>query len=174
MGSSLQYRWRQGRQEVMELASQKSGELHRRAFLGLPWLMATPLAQAADAMSLDNLLTFDSLYKSVGVLGIVYSDQAKALKGHEVRMRGYMAPPLKPESKFFVLTREPVAVCPFCSSDAQWPVDIVVIYLRDTLAPFNFSRRIEVTGTLEMGSWTDPQSGFVSQVRMVDAKVSKP
>lgn len=168
MGSSPQ-----GRQEVMEFASQKSGELHRRAFLCLPWLMATPLAQAADAISLDNLLTFDSLYKSVGVLGIVYSDQAKALKGREVRMRGYMAPPLKPESKFFVLTREPVAVCPFCSSDAQWPVDIVVIYLRDTLAPVNFSRRIEVTGTLEMGSWTDPQSGFVSQVRVVDAKVTK-
>ena len=174
MGSSLQYRWRQGRQEVMVLASQKSGELHRRAFLCLPLLMAAPQAQAADVMSLDNFLTFDSLYKSVGVLGIVYSDQAKALKGHEVRMRGYMAPPLKPESKLFVLTREPVAVCPFCSSDAQWPVDIVVIYLSDTLAPVNFSRRIEVTGTLEMGSWTDPQSGFVSQVRIVDAKVSKP
>jgi hypothetical protein len=49
----------------------------------------------------------------------------------------------------------------------------VVIYLRDTLAPTNFSRRIEVTGTLEMGSWTDPQSSFVSQVRIVDARISK-
>jgi hypothetical protein len=123
-------------------------------------------------MSFDRLLTFESLYKSVGVLGIVYSDQAKALKNKEVHMRGYMAPPLKPESKFFVLTREPVAVCPFCSSDAQWPVDIVVVYLRETLAPTNFSRRIEVTGTLEMGSWTDPQSGFVSQVRIVNAQLS--
>lgn len=173
MGTKNQGKRAKGSQKVMDLTSQKSGELDRRAFLCLPLLMAAPLAQAADAMSLDNLLTFDSLYKSVGVLGIVYSDQAKALKGHEVRMRGYMAPPLKPESKFFVLTREPVAVCPFCSSDAQWPVDIVVIYLRDTLAPVNFSRRIEVTGQLEMGSWTDPQSGFVSQVRIVDAKVSK-
>jgi hypothetical protein len=124
-------------------------------------------------MSFDNQLTFDSLYKSVGVLGIVYSDQANALKNKEVRMRGYMAPPLKPESKFFVMTREPVAVCPFCSSDAQWPVDIVAIYLRDTLAPVNFSRRIEVSGILEMGSWTDPQSGFVSQVRIVEAKVQR-
>ena len=173
MGTTSQGNCAKGSQQVMDLTSQKFGELHRRTFLCLPLLMAAPLAQAADAMSLDNLLTFDSLYKSVGVLGIVYSDQAKALKGHEVRMRGYMAPPLKPESKFFVLTREPVAVCPFCSSDAQWPVDIVVIYLRDTLAPVNFSRRIEVTGQLEMGSWTDPQSGFVSQVRMVDAKVTK-
>ena len=157
----------------MRLVSQKSGEFDRRTFLSLPLLTLAPLVHAADAISLDNLLSFDSLYKSVGVLGIVYSDQAKALKGHEVRMRGYMAPPLKPESKFFVLTREPVAVCPFCSSDAQWPVDIVVIYLRDTLAPVNFSKRIEVTGKLEMGSWTDPQTGFVSQVRIVDAKVTK-
>ena len=88
-------------------------------------------------------------------------------------MRGYMAPPLKPESKFFVLTREPVAVCPFCSSDAQWPSDIVVIYLSSTLAPLNLSQRIEVTGKLEMGSWTDPESGFVSQVHIVNAEVRK-
>jgi hypothetical protein len=157
----------------MLAVTRQSGELLRRTFLLVPFLAVATAALAQGAMSFDNLLTFDSLYKSVGVLGIVYSDQAKALKSKEVRMRGYMAPPLKPESKFFVLTREPVAVCPFCSSDAQWPVDIVVIYLRDTLAPTNFSRRIEVTGTLEMGSWTDPQSSFVSQVRIVDARISK-
>jgi hypothetical protein len=153
--------------------SHQSGELLRRTFLLMPFLVVDTDALAQGAISFDNFLTFDSLYKSVGVLGMVYSDQAKALKNKEVRMRGYMAPPLKPESKFFVLTREPVAVCPFCSSDAQWPVDIVVIYLRDTLAPTNFSRRIEVNGILEMGSWTDPQSGFVSQVRIVDARITK-
>jgi hypothetical protein len=157
---------------MLRLPSQ-SGELSRRTFLFSTLVLATPMVGAADATGVDNLLSFDSLYKSVGVLGTVYSDQAKALKNKEVRMRGYMAPPLKPESKFFVLTREPVAVCPFCSSDAQWPADIVVVYLRDTLAPINLSRRIEVTGTLEMGSWTDPQSGFVSQVRIVDAVVHK-
>jgi hypothetical protein len=147
--------------------------LLRRTFLLTALSALAPAVLAQGAISFDNVLTFKSLYQSVGVLGVVYSDQAKALQGREVRMRGFMAPPLKPESKFFVLTREPVAVCPFCSSDAEWPVDIVVIYLRDTLAPTNFSRRIEVSGTLEMGSWTDPQSGFVSQVRIVDARVSK-
>ena len=150
-----------------------SGELPRRTFLFLPALVATPLVSSADTTRVDNQLGFDTLYKSVGVLGTVYSDQAKSLKNKEVRMRGYMAPPLKPESKFFVLTREPVAVCPFCASDAQWPADIVVVYLRETLAPINLSRRIEVAGTLEIGSWTDPQSGFVSQVRIVDAEVHK-
>jgi hypothetical protein len=152
----------------------QSGECLRRTFFIFPLLVWAAAAAAADNISLDTRLSFESLYQSVGVLGIQYSERAKLLKGKEVQMRGYMAPPLKPESKFFVLTREPVAVCPFCASDAQWPVDIVVIYLRDTLAPVDFSRRIEVTGRLEMGSWTDPDTGFVSQVRVVQARVYKP
>ena len=49
-------------------------------------------------------------------------------------MHGYMAPPLKPESRFFVLTREPLALCPFCQSDAEWPADIVVVYLEGDAA----------------------------------------
>ncbi|MBK1714783.1 hypothetical protein CKO43_18645 [Rubrivivax gelatinosus] len=127
-----------------------------------------PFVRTARA---DELLSFDTLYKSVGVLGIQYSERALALRGQPVRMRGYMAPPLKPESRFFVLTREPVAVCPFCASDAEWPVDIVVVYLRDTLAPVDFNRRVEASGRLEIGSRTDPTTGFVSQVRLVDAQV---
>lgn len=152
----------------MSLCNKESDGLPRRAFLYLPLLALPQWAWAAEA------LNFESLYKSVGVLGIKYSDRAIALKGRKIRMRGYMAPPLKPESKFFVLTREPVSVCPFCASDAEWPVDIVVIYLRGVLAPVNFSQRIEVEGVLEIGSWTDPQTGFVSQVRIVDAEVGKP
>ena len=40
-----------------------------------------------------------------------------------------MAPPLKAEAAFFVLTREPVARRPFCQSDADWPDNILVVYL---------------------------------------------
>ncbi len=157
----------------MSLIGLESGECLRRTFFLGPLLFWTLGGMAAENMTLDTLLSFDSLYKSVGVLGTQYSERAKLLTGKEVRMRGYMAPPLKPESKFFVLTREPVAVCPFCSSDAQWPSDIVVIYLGATLGPINFSQRIEVTGRLEIGSWTDPETGFVSQVRIVNAEVRK-
>ena len=139
----------------------------RRAFLALPLLALPLLASGAE------LLSFATLYQSVGVLGIKYSQEAIALIGKPVRLRGFMAPPLKPESKFFVLTREPVSVCPFCASDAQWPVDIVVIYLKGALAPVDFAQRIEVEGRLEIGSWTDQQTGFVSQVRIVDAVLSK-
>ena len=135
----------------------------RRLFLQLPLFAIPGLAEAAETLS------FDGLYESIGVLGIRYSERALFLKGQAVRMRGFMAPPLKPESKFFVLTREPVAVCPFCASDAEWPVDIVVVYLKKTLAPVDFQLRISVEGRLEIGSWTDPHTGFVSQVRIVDA-----
>ncbi|MDR0578566.1 MAG: hypothetical protein LBI87_13810 [Candidatus Accumulibacter sp.] len=148
----------------------ESAALSRRAFLLLPLLVvpAVPaLGRTAEALS------FDGLYQSIGVLGIRYSERALSLKGRPVRMRGFMAPPLKPESAFFVLTREPVAVCPFCASDAEWPVDIVVIYLKKTLAPVDFRQRIEVEGRLEIGSWTDPRTGFVSQVRLVDAELAR-
>jgi len=141
------------------------GTSRRQLLILFGGLLASPTIRAAE------MLTFETLYQSIGVLGIVYTKQALALRGSTVRMRGYMAPPLKPESKFFVLTREPVAVCPFCASDAEWPVDIVVIYLKDMLAPVNFSLRIEVEGKLQIGSWIDPQNGFVSQVRIVDAEV---
>lgn len=127
----------------------------------------------STAASASELLTFDGLYKADTVLGLKFADRTLALKGQIVRLRGYMAPPLKPESHFFVLTREPVAICPFCSSDAQWPVDIVVVYAAKTVIPTNFSERIEVEGTLEVGSFIDPATGFVSQLRLRDSVFHK-
>ena len=151
----------------MSSAPPFTGDTRRRFFLFCAALLASPLARAAE------LLTFDGLYKSNTVLGLKFADRTLALKGQSVRLRGYMAPPLKPESKFFVLTREPVSICPFCSSDAEWPVDIVVIYASKTVIPSNFSERLEVEGTLEVGSYIDPVTGFVSQLRIRDAVFHK-
>ena len=39
-----------------------------------------------------------------------FSPKAKRLAGEVVELRGYMAPPLKPEVEFFVLTTLPMAV----------------------------------------------------------------
>jgi len=114
-------------------------------------------------------IAFDSLYKSFGVLGFQFSDRVTSLRGQEVRIAGYMAPPLKPESRFFVLTREPLAICPFCQSDADWPVDIVVIFMKEETPLVSAGRKVAVTGRLEIGSATDAETGFVSQIRLVDA-----
>ena len=80
-----------------------------------------------------------------------------------------MAPPLKAEATFFVLTRMPMSVCPFCESEADWPSDIVVVYTDEPISvvPFNFP--IRVSGRLELGVYKDEAMGFVSRVRLVDA-----
>ncbi len=136
--------------------------ISRRALLA--GLAALPLIRPARA---GDTLTFDELYGKVSVLGLAFSDKVKALDGKTVAMRGFMAPPLKAEAKFFVLTEIPMALCPFCSSDADWPSNIVVVYIDERTTFVPPSRLIEVTGTLEVGSWTDPDTGFVSLLRLV-------
>ncbi|TPE49867.1 hypothetical protein [Amaricoccus solimangrovi] len=131
------------------------------------------VAAAARAGEGSGTLAFDELYGKVGVLGLSFSDKLRALKGQTVRMKGFMAPPLKAEAKFFVLTKRPMALCPFCSSDADWPADIVVVYLDRAQTFEQANALIEVTGTLEVGSWTDPETGFVSQVRIVGARFDR-
>lgn len=136
--------------------------LTRRTLLaGVAALAFAGAARAGDS------LTFDELYGKVSVLGLAFSDKVKALAGKIVAMRGFMAPPLKAEAKFFVLTEIPMSLCPFCSSDADWPSNIVVVYIDEKSTFVPPSKLIEVTGTLEVGSWTDPETGFVSLLRLV-------
>lgn len=146
-------------------------DLTRRGFLAASALFATSLA--GPALAAAEMFTFDMLYKSNGVLGLVFSDRLLATKDKEMAITGYMAPPLKAESDFFVLTREPMAICPFCQSDSDWPVDILVVYLAGASPLVAAGTKVAVTGRLEIGSWTDPATGFVSQLRLRDATYRK-
>jgi len=140
----------------------------RRPFLATPLLLLAGMgAQEGGA---EERMRFDDLYGTWSVTGLTFSDRARALSGKLVVMEGFMAPPLKADADFFVLTREPMSVCPFCSSDSQWPPDIVVAYLKHEAQPTAPAEIIEVAGSLELGSWTDPASGFVSQARLRDAR----
>ena len=137
--------------------------------LGAALALRPAQAHAADA----EVIHFDMFYKSFGVRGIEFSDRLKNLVNKTVAIKGYMAPPLKPESQFFVMTREPLAICPFCQSDADWPLDIVVIYLKQASPMISAGTPIDVTGTLGLGSYQDPETGFVSQLRVMDATYRK-
>lgn len=119
----------------------------------------------------DNTLTFGELYASVGVRGVQFSDKLVALSGKEVEMSGFMAPPLTAGVRFFVLTKVLMAVCPFCSTDEDWPADIVVVYLPEGEELNPTEHPVKVTGTLETGSHTDEETGFVSLVRIYAEKV---
>lgn len=140
----------------------------RRQALGMLGAM-TALLAAQRSFAGDATIAFGELYTGFSVLGLTFSDKVKALAGQPVSMRGFMAPPLKAEANFFVLTEVPVSICPFCASDADWPDDIVVVYLDRAQTFEQANGLIEVTGTLEVGSWTDPQTGFVSLLRLVGA-----
>ena len=136
---------------------------------GLAAFAALALAPRRAFAAIERI-GFDDLYGKISVLGLSFSDKAKALAGKSVEMQGFMAPPLKAEAKFFVLTEIPMSLCPFCSSDADWPANIVVVYLREAQTFEQANKVIEVSGRFEIGSWTDPETGFVSLVRIVDAR----
>jgi len=123
----------------------------------------------------DGRIRFSELYGSSGPLGLEFSEEARRRRGRTVLMRGFLAPPLKAEAPFFVLTAQPVSLCPFCQSDADWPQDIVVVYPRSG-ARIDYRSSgdpVEVAGVLELGSRLDPGTGFVSQVRLVQATLRR-
>ena len=145
--------------------------LSRRSLLAAFGALGLGLA-FRPAFAADEL-SFDDLYGSFSPLGLKFSDKVKQLTGEKVSIRGFMAPPLKAEAKFFVLSEIPMALCPFCSSDADWPDNIMVVYLDRKQTFTQPNQMIEVTGTLESGSWVDPETGFVSQLRLRGARYSK-
>lgn len=122
--------------------------------------LAAPFSASAESLS------FSELYSDWSAAGLVLSDKAASLEGGTVTMTGYMAPPLTPTIRFFVLTEVPMSVCPFCSSDADWPDNIIVVKVSDPVTALPYDAPISVTGTLEIGSEIDEETGFVSQLRI--------
>ena len=133
----------------------------RSILLGLSALpFAGRIARAAEA----PILLRDLYNKDLS-----FSALAEEKKGQRITVEGFMAPPLRADSNFFVLTRRPMATCPFCSSAADWPTDIVAIYTKRLVQVIAFNIPIAVTGILELGTYKDPELGFVSRVRLTDS-----
>jgi hypothetical protein len=145
----------------------------RAALITLAGGLGVALGPAARPGLASDRLRFQDLYGSFGPLGFEFSETARQRRGRPVVMEGFLAPPLKAEARFFVLCAQPVSLCPFCQSDADWPQDIVVVYLRPGahVAFRSAADAVEVSGLLELGSKVDGETGFVSQVRVVDAVV---
>lgn len=129
------------------------------SFMAIALLMSFPAAEAEE-------LSFDEIYSGWSADGLTFSDKTISLEGGTVTVSGYMAPPLTPTIHFFVLTEVPMSVCPFCSSDADWPDNIIVVKVDDPITALPYDTPITVTGTLEIGSETDEETGFVSQLRI--------
>ena len=138
--------------------------MHRRSFtlsaLALPLVAAGPLRAAQEGP-----VKLRDLYRKGGGL----SDLGQSLLGRRIEVDGFMAPPLRAESDFFVLTKMPMAVCPFCETSAQWPSDILAVYTKRTVEVIPFNVRIVARGVLEDGEYRDPATGFLSLLRLTGA-----
>jgi hypothetical protein len=148
------------RRQVPGFRSDRSGLSRRSLLAGGLLVPFAAAARAAETVSFDDIAIADDQF----------TDKARRLAGKAVEMRGYMAPPLKPEIDFFVLTSLPTAICPFCDAAASWPDDIVLIFLGRPIRALAYDRLIKVSGILEIGTDTDEATGFVSRVRLRGSK----
>jgi hypothetical protein len=137
----------------------------RAAIAGLAGvgIVGATAARAATRISFADIISEDG----------VFTDRAQSIAGQEIEIRGYMAPPLKPEIRFFVLTKLPAAVCPFCDAAAAWPNDIVLVQMARPIHAVDYDLLLRVTGTLDLGVETDETTGFVSKVRVTSARYVK-
>ena len=144
--------------------------MHRRRLLATaPLIFAPAVLRAAPALSDPSLPDGPVKLRDLYAKGGGLSDLARGAEGRRLVVEGYMAPPLKAEADFFVLTKIPLAVCPFCESAAEWPDDILAVYTKRTVRVVPFNVGIDVRGVLEFGEMRDPDTGFVSLVRLTDA-----
>ena len=147
------------------LMRRKASLITRRSLLAL--------AAATPFLSLPSFASQRIGFAELWTPDFDFSDLAQKLAGAPIEMRGFMAPPLKPEIPFFVLTKEPTAICPFCDSAAKWPDDIILVLLQRPVHAIAYDRPISVNGVLEIGTETDEETGFVSRARLRDSKYSK-
>ncbi len=137
----------------------------RRALLGTTLAAVALIGRRRRAAAAEQIKIRD-LYRT----NTEFSERAVALQGQRIEIPGFMAPPLKPDAAFFVLTKRPMAVCPFCDNAVDWPADIVLVLMREQQEWVYFNRPILVSGVLELGVAVDQSTGFVSKVRLVDAR----
>ncbi|QGQ94654.1 hypothetical protein EHS13_07010 [Paenibacillus psychroresistens] len=114
-------------------------------------------------------LVFDDFYSDKESKTL--SPKISGMSGQLVQIDGFMAPPLTPELEFFVLTRYMMEQCPFCAALAQWPADIVLVYMPEGQSMEVTDHPLIVKGRLEVGEETDEQTGFVSLVRIYVEKI---
>ena len=137
--------------------------MNRRLLIVSPALLLLP--HAAAAQEEGGAIRLRDLYNK----DMTFSDLALANEGQRISVDGFMAPPLKAESTFFVLTKMPMAVCPFCEPGQTWPDDILPVYTRRVVNPLPFNVPMRTTGILELGDYVDPETGFFSKLRLTEA-----
>ncbi|CDP52474.1 hypothetical protein [Paradevosia shaoguanensis] len=124
-------------------------------------LLSTPSRAETPRIRMGMLYDYDK--------DMAFSDTANELAGSVVEIQGFMAPHLKVDSDFFILSNQPVDTCPFCESEDAWIDTIIFVVMRERQEAINPGTLIWTRGTLDIGPAVDEATGFVSRVRLLDA-----
>jgi len=117
-------------------------------------------------------VALEEIHRQPELPGIEYSARARALAGQRIRVEGFLAPHAggRP-APFMVLAGQPMTGCPHCLGAFDLPGDSLVAYFGRSPGLAETGMPLAVEGVLDLGSRTDAQTGFVSTIRLFDARV---
>lgn len=103
------------------------------------------------------------------------TDLARQLDGTQIETFGYMTPPLPGGNaflinlSFFVMAGEPMATCPACETPDEFPGNILLVVTEGPFRPIPFWKMITTTGTLRVGEYVDPDTSYLTLLRLENA-----
>jgi hypothetical protein len=147
--------------------------MNRRGFLlastSFLALAASGLGQAKAAPA---RMALEEIHRTPDLPGVSYSAKARSLAGQRVRIGGFLAPHAGGRSApFLVLSDQQMTGCPHCLGALDLPMDSLVAYFEANPGLAAIGMPVSIEGVLDIGSRTDAQTGFVSTVRLFDARL---
>jgi hypothetical protein len=145
--------------------------LVRRDFLVLASGLVTLTWGGSTAADGVARIALSRLHRNPELPGVDYDPAVERLVGRAVRAEGFLAPHIGRFAPFMVLTEEPVVGCPHCRGSLDLPGESLIAYFKEPPSDRLIGLPVVVQGILDLGSRSDSRTGFVSTVRLLDAKV---
>lgn len=125
-----------------------------------------------EAKAAPARVALEEIHREPDLPGVEYSTKARKLSGQRIRVEGFLAPHAgNRAAPFLVLSGQPMVGCPHCLGSADLPGDSLVAYFGGGVGMAETGIPVAIEGVLDLGSRTDAQTGFVSTVRLFDAKI---
>lgn len=93
----------------------------------------------------------------------------RRLDGSIVRATGYLAVHLGRSAPFRLISHFPSFGCPHCCGCAVPADRQVFAWFAAPFAPVGAAEEVTLAGRLDLAPWTDPDTGFATTIRLVDA-----
>jgi hypothetical protein len=125
-----------------------------------------------EAKAAPARVALEEIHREPEMPGVEYSSKARKLSGQRIRVEGFLAPHAGGRAApFLVLASQPMGGCPHCLGALDLPGDSLVAYFGAMPGLAETGIPVAIEGVLDLGSRTDAQTGFVSTVRLFDARV---